>query len=286
MLNATLSLGLVFSLIFPFCAQVKPNRRLLDGLFGPVHTSRTEVASVAERDGATVEGPRTLVMSVEYNDDWTQAAVRNYRPDGSTEHKTHYTYDPEGRCLEVAYYEGASKLIRRSSFLYDGEGQLLEEVDYGPSGSVMGRIVASHRKDENQAKVTEGAVYNRNNSLRSSNLNKTEENGRKGESAIYNADGSVANRSVVRRNEEGNGEHSEYKADGAVSSRTVSISDGKGWVSEVQEYNGEGVLIRKQTYKHEYDSYGNWSKEAEWQWESETGKSILVSMRYRAITYY
>ena len=285
MLSATLSLGLIFSLVYPICAQVKPNRRLLDGLFGPVHTSRTEITSVAERDGTTVEGPRTLVMSVEYNDDWTQAAVRTYRS-GESHHKTLYTYDPEGRWLEVAYYEGEGKLIRRSSFLYDGEGQLLEQIEYGPSGSVMGRIVASHRKDENKAKVTEGALFNRNKSLRSSSVNKTEENSGKGESAIYNADGSVANRSEVRRNEQGNWEHSEYKADGAVSSRTVSISDGKGWVSEVQEYNGEGVLIRKQTYKHEYDSYGNWSKEAEWQWESETGKSTLVSIRYRTITYY
>lgn len=90
----------------------------------------------------------------------------------------------------------------------------------------------------------------------------------------------------MRRNEKGNWEHLEYKADGAVSSRTVSISDGKGWVSEVQEYNGDGVLIRKQIYKHEYDSDGNWSKEARWQWESKTGKSTLVSVRYRAITYY
>ena len=286
MLNATLLLGLVFSLIYPTCAQKKPNRRLLDGLFGPVHTSRMEIASVAERDGATVEGPRTLVMSVEYSDDWTQAAVRNYRPDGSTAYKTLHTYDPEGRSLEVAYYEGEGKLIRRSSFLYDGDGQLLEQVEYGPSGSVMGRIVASHRKDEKKAKVTEGAVYNRKNSLRSSSVNKIEENGGKGEYAFYNADGTVANRSVVRRNEEGNWEHSEYKADGAVSSRTVSISDGKGWESEVQEYNGEGVLIRKHTYKHEYDSYGNWTKEAEWHWESETGKSTLASIRYRAITYY
>jgi hypothetical protein len=225
-------------------------------------------------------------MSVEYNDDWTQAAVRIYRPDGSTAHKTLHTYDPEGRWLEVAYHEGQGKLIRRSSFLYDGEGQLLEQVDYGPSGSVMGRIVASHRKDENKAKVTEGAVYNRNNALRSSNVNKIEGNGGKAESAFYNADGSVANRSAVRRNEEGNLEHSEYKADGAVSSRTVSISDGKGWGSDVQEYNGEGVLIRKQTYNHEYDSHGNWTKETEWHWESETGKSTLASVRYRAITYY
>lgn len=286
MLNATLSLALVLSLIYPICAQVKPNRRLLDGLFGPVHTSRLEIASVAEKDGATVEGPRTLVMSVEYNDDWTHAAVRNYRPDGSTAHKTLHTYDPEGRWLEIAYYEGESKLIRRSSFLNDGEGQLLEQVDYGPSGSVVGRIVASHRKDENKAKVTEGAVYNRNNSLRSSNVNKIEENGGKAESAFYNADGSVADKSVVRRNEEGNWERSEFKADGTVASRTVSISDGKGWGSEVQEYNGEGVLIRKQTYQHEYDSYGNWTKEAEWHWESETGKSTLASIRYRAITYY
>jgi hypothetical protein len=286
MLNATLSLGLVLSLICPICAQAKPNRRLLDGLFGPVHTSRREIASVAERDGATVEGPRTLVMSVEYNDDWTHAAIRQYRPNGSTAHKTLHTYDAEGRWLEVAYYEGESKMIHRSSFLYDGEGQLLEQVEYGRSGSVVGRILASHRKDENKAKVTEDAVYDRRNSLRSSSMNKTEENTGKAESAFYNADGSLANRSMVRRNEEGNWEHSEYKADGTASSRTVSISDGKGWVSEVQEYNGEGVLIRKQTYKHEYDSYGNWTKESEWHWESEAGKSILVSVRYRTITYY
>ena|ERR1700730_7691190 len=227
MLSATLSLGLVLLLTYPICAQVKPNRRLLDGLFGPIHTSRTEIASVTERDGANVEGPRTLVMSVEYNDDWTRAVVRTYRPDGSTSHKTLYTYDPEGRWSEIAYYV-----------------------------------------------------------LRSSSMNKTEENGGKAESAFYNADGSVANRSVMRRNEEGNWEHSEYKADGAVSSRTVSISDGKGWGSELQEYNGEGVLIRKQTYNHEYDSHGNWTKETEWHWESETGKSTLVSIRYRAISYY
>jgi hypothetical protein len=265
---------------------VKPNRRLLDGLLGPVHTSRLEIASVAEKDGATVEGSRILVMSIEYNDDWTQAAVRNYRPDGSTAHKTLHTFDAEGRWLEIAYYEGEVKLIHRSSCLYDGEGQLLEQVEYGPSGSVVGRILASHRKDENKAEVTEDAVYDRRNSLRSSSMNKIEENGGKGESAFYNADGSVANRSVVMRNEEGNSEHTEYKADGAVSSRTVSISDGKGWASEVQEYNGEGVLIRKQTYKHEYDSYGNWTKESEWHWESETGKSTLASVRYRAIAYY
>jgi len=286
MLNATLSLALVLSLIYPICAQVKPNRRLLDGLFGPVHTSRLEIASVAEKDGATVEGPRTLVMSVEYNDDWTQATVRNYRPNGSTAHKTLHTYDAEGRWLEIAYYQGEDKLIHRSSFLYDGEGQLLEQVEYGPSGSVVGHTLASHRKDENKAKVTEGAVYDRRNTLRGSSMNKTEENGAKGESAFYNPDGSVADKSVVRRNEEGNWERSEFKADGTVSSRTVSISDGKGWGSEVQEYNGEGVLIRKQTYKHEYDSSGNWTKESEWQWESKSGKSTLVSVRYRTITYY
>ena len=286
MLNATLLLGLVFSLVYPICGQVKRNRRLLDGLFGPVHISRLEIASVAERNGASVEGPRSLVMSVEYNDDWTQAAVRNYRPDGSTAHKTLHTYDPEGRWLEIAYYQGEGKLIRRSTFLYDGDGQLLEQVEYGGSGSVVGRILASHRKEENKAKVTEGAVYDRRNALRSSSTNKTEENMGEAESAFYNADGSLAKRSMVGRNEEGNWEHSEYQADGSASSRTVSISDGKGWVSEVREYNGEGVLIRKQTYTHEYDSYGNWTKEAEWHWESETGKSTLATVRYRAITYY
>src|SRR6266498_589411 len=246
-----------------------------DELIGLVSSVVIEKAEFSIADGELVEGQRSLVRKV--------------------------NYDTEGRQLEELSYDHGGVLIKKSLSIYDLTGLLQEILTYSADGSLICRQVYSH--DVGKRTVEELAY-------RASEITKTlyslDENGRMVSQTVLNSVGHMSTKLVLQydlqnrlseasvcvSNSEdlamvpGGGGMSimlsnEMRhrlkgvgpcSDALLTSKTVFKWDHDGHLMEVEVYTGEGVLIERNAYSREYDSYGNWIKQTQSKWRSESDR--------------
>src|SRR6266478_1310160 len=134
----------------PLSAQETPKQRPGPFLiFGPVHTIRDERATFKNEQGNFVQEPRTLVQTLEYNEDGTRQDRTSYA-EGNHVYRTLDTYDPDGRILETKNFR-SGVLETRVVSNYDDHKQLIEQLTYRPDGSIQDRLV--FRRQGNQREV-------------------------------------------------------------------------------------------------------------------------------------
>ncbi len=117
---------------------------------------------------------------------------------------------------------------------------------------------------------------------------KYDDKGNLKEELLYSNNGKLWTRTVYTYQ----GNHKEelvYDEKGALNQKETYTLDAKGNEIEEVDFNAQDNSIRdKYSYTYEYDSQGNWIKQAMFKWVTKDGKSSLepYSVDYRTITYY
>jgi hypothetical protein len=79
-----------------------------------------------------------------------------------------------------------------------------------------------------------------------------------------------------------------FDSSGAFAGSELSTYDSKGNELEDIEFDANGVLKRKTKYEYVFDSFGNWTVQKTYEWNTEKGKSYyrLQEIEYQLITYF
>jgi antitoxin component YwqK of YwqJK toxin-antitoxin module len=272
-------LGLVVTAsLAPLSAQQTPKRRPGPFLiFGPVHSIRDERAAFKNEHGAFVEEPRTLVQTIEYNEDGTRQDRTSYA-EGNHVYRTLDIYDPDGRILESKHFRGGA-LESRVVSNYDDHKQLTEQLTYRPDSSIQGRVVfklqGNQREVESWAYDTQGNVIAQSKTLndlpakRSTSISISPGGVSQTESSVIeNPDGSWV------RTEQSNG-----------SIKRQVIADGHGsedWIL----YDKGGTIKSKERILREFDSHQNMIKETRLNAIGDSADFTPSYVAYRTITYF
>jgi hypothetical protein len=266
-------------------------------LKGPVRTFRTEVATIALKDGNYIEGPRVVQMEASFNTDGNRTDLYLYNDQGILSRRIEMKF--EGRKMtECINYDGGGRMWLRTVDIYDNEGRIKEEINYNGDGSLHSRTTFK-RNDRGQ--LSESTKYNAagvvleqiNNKYEGANLHSSERNlyypnGRLQSTELYVApnerdtityrpDGSVANKSVRIGQE-----IAQYDADGSLQKFTT-ISD-QGRLLDELHLNKTGPSSRESQIPDQIDDHGNWTRQTKWYVDANGSRPLKVT--YRAITYY
>jgi YD repeat-containing protein len=224
-------------------------------LVGPVHVVREETASISQKDGKPVEGPRGLRSITVYDaaghqtkvlppDRWLTAKTYDtkgnlteelvYRWDGAQCWKHVYTYDERGRKTTYTNYDlidGREWPAERHVYKYDDKGDLIEDGSYYGDGSLKEKSSYTH-------------VYG--------------PDGKKTEESRHRED-LLSGRTTYLYDKNGNlVEQTNFDAEGALSQREIWRYDDRGkLLVENATYGSDGSLESKFTYTYEFDSTGN-----------------------------
>ena len=79
-----------------------------------------------------------------------------------------------------------------------------------------------------------------------------------------------------------------YHSNGSLNQKYLSVLDEKGNEIERTDFNKDGSIREKYSYKYELDTSGNWIKKTAMKWTIKDGDSRLdpTYVDYRKITYY
>lgn len=252
-------------------------------IYGPVHTFRDEHATITERNGQLVEGPRVLVQTFTYNEDGTKQERVSYLPDGSIEHKIVDRYEPDGRLIESANFDGSDHLLTRTVNTYDNQKELIEQVDYRADGSIMNRTTFRRRGNERQTETVvydeHGAVIGQTSSTSITHIGRSDSQtiGR------FNNRGMSIQGSVVE-NPDGSQEFTHSRSDGTFY-REVNIPlEQHG--NERVKYKPDGTILSHERFTREFDSYGNLIKTTRSAAKGDSPNFVPVDVTYRTLTYY
>jgi antitoxin component YwqK of YwqJK toxin-antitoxin module len=235
----------------PLHAQPTPNRRPGPFLvYGPVHTIRDERAVLTNENGNFVEGPKQLVMTIEYNEDGTKQDRSVFIPVGNVTLRTVETYDPDGRVLETNNFQ-RGVLSNRVVSNYDDQKQLIERVTYRRDGSVASRIV--FRRQGNQ-RESEAWSYDFQGNVISQIKNSSDPASRRSESTIVSPSGVARSESSQTDNPDGS---REFKTEGSNGEfKREAFANVKGGEERIV-YNKDGTIKNKERFIREFDSYKN-----------------------------
>jgi hypothetical protein len=268
-------------------------------LLGPVRTVRTETATIFEHNGRFVESPRTLSMTIAFNEDINRTEVCfhdskgvltrrittkyegsrdveyiNYDGVGNMWLRTVIDYDQKGQTTGGATYNGDGSLRSRSVVKRNGKGQVVEESTFDAKGILLEQFVTNYN-DEGELSSIERTFYGADGSLRRKELVNAKT--KQSETVNYNRNGTLAG-STVRV------DHTirEYDKEGAFT-KSVQVGD-VGHLLDEFAYRPDGTTARTVEIPDEIDSHGNWVKQTKW--VSDASGRRPVSVTYRAITYY
>src|SRR5919198_5089306 len=154
-----------------------------DAIVGHVKSVRIETALFSKVDGALVEGPRRLTVSVNYSPDGKRSEYEGYAPDGTLRQRYVHVYDDSGHLLEQSNYDGQNRLLSR--FVFRPEAG--EKLVYGGDGALKQRVqsVWNDRHD----RLIEVRTYDGNGALLKRDVNTRE--GDKSVWRTYGPDGSL-----------------------------------------------------------------------------------------------
>jgi antitoxin component YwqK of YwqJK toxin-antitoxin module len=248
-------------------------------IFGPVHTIRDERATFTVSNGVLAEGPRTLSMTLTYNEDGTRQERTSYEPDGSISNRTIDLYDPDGRALERKSFNGAGELTERVVTTYDSQKNLLEEITYRPNGSVSNRLTIGRRGDQ---RTIDSVSYGEYGLIRSKGTTTVDQRTNSSESLDYDANRVVQSQSARTENTESR-TVTEQRTEGGL--REIFIADQKNGEEKIR-YNPDGSVRSRERRTHEFDSYGNVVKTLRSIANGNSADFKPIDVLYRTIEYY
>lgn len=299
MKTALLTILVLLTFVLPVKSQTDTFALHTYGLAGPVRTVRTETATIVERNGHSVEGPRILSMTITFNEDINRTEVCFYdaigvlsrrivnKYDGKRDTEyLNYTgkgniwlrgtseYDEKGQRVGGATYYGDGTLRSRSFIKRNNYGQVVEYSTVDPNGTLLEKFVTSYGDDAGILSI-ERSYYRPDGSLRSRELFNAKT--RRLETMNYNPDGTLAGSSVhIDQNIK------EYGKNGALT-KSIQVGD-IGLLLDESTFSANGSSRRVTSTPDELDSHGNWIKQTKW--VSDRRGRRAVSITYREITYY
>jgi uncharacterized protein YxeA len=161
------------------------------------------------------------------------------------------SYSEDGKRSEHEYYAEDGRLRRRYVHVFDDAGRLIEQEIYDGSNSLVAKIVS---------KPDAGEVLS------------------------YGSDGSIQQRVVTVRGENGATETRTYDASGALLRRAVLERVEGGAVEKT--YDASGRLRGETTARRERDSRGNPVKSVMYVWDDAAGDFVPSEVFYYTVTYY
>lgn len=247
----SVALGL-FIVLVPFAnAQVKTDREL-DGLVGPVKSTRVKTVLMECVSGEFVEEERST-SDDEYDLSGRVVGNRNrFNRSDPISRMLYYPFE-EGvtRIEKPVYWENGippfwkhGALIYKDVYTYDNRNRRAEHVNYRADGAIQSRSIV---------------IF--------------DEYGRIVETKSYNADGAPSDWNRIKYDERGNEvESAHFKEDGML--------------VEVQQQGCS--YLNKFIFTYEFDSAGNWIKQVISKPVRKGRQFSLVpyAFKYRAITYY
>ena len=263
-------------------AQSRPTRYFV-GMDGPVKSARLEIAQLTRKGDSVVEGPRTLKKTDEVNEDGTETVSKEYKPDGSVDSKQVNYYEPDGTAKESLVYRSGDRLSIRIHYEWGSNGSRMEITRYGEDGSIISKDVRG--LDRSTSQVT-GDKRDKDGNVVEKMVATKDAEGRHGETRTSFKSGAVSGEVKTVILSDRQNERQFYDAEGVLKAKIVTTIDHKGEWVERTTYDGDGKLVKKDSYERDYDTQGNWIKQVVSKWNPQTGKSEPTEVHYRTITYY
>lgn len=285
------SMGLAVSLLFISSAQAQSFKER-EKLVGSVKSIRIELLYLDDT-GALAGRERHLSALRAYDVKGNLTHYEDFYAYGKLSYgKDTYTYDTEGKLIEMAHEINGSVL--RTTYTYNQAGQLIKEAEFHRIKEYIynseGRLIEVRRSYENgindgkeaflydeDGKLIERIFYDKNGLPEAK------------ETKTYDAEGRLlkeVNRySMNTYNEKGQLlTESDGKDTNDPNYRKVVFEyDDRGHIVKEETYNNKG-LIKYSLYVYEFDLAGNWTKQVTTQIDAEGKKRSWET--YRVIEYY
>jgi protein TonB len=101
-------------------AVAAANDREQDGLAGPVRRVRTETAKITVKNGKPVEGPRTVLEAITYDNKGARVDSAYFlTAGGSLTGKEVYKYDERGNMVEMTLHDTDGSLLAKETYEYE-----------------------------------------------------------------------------------------------------------------------------------------------------------------------
>jgi YD repeat-containing protein len=236
-------------------------------LHGPVQNARTEAARISKKSGRWIEEKRELVKVVWYD---TNGKKTEETPgqssivglfEGVYYGNKKYAYDEYGRLSEIAISRPDGPLLSKQIFTYDALGRLLVSTSKDYDRSI--NLTTRYSYDGKGRLIKEESdVGERHYVYDAKGLLVKEESG--GNSLIYSYDAKGHKISTTNYDAHGPGLGIE---------KVVTRYDSIGNIIAITTYYTHTLEEEKSRqvsppntsiYTYEYDSYGNWVKQARW----------------------
>jgi TonB family protein len=96
------------------------NEREQDGLVGPVRRVKTETAKITVKNGKPVEGPRTVLETITYDNKGARVDSAYFLTAGGTlTGKEIYKYDERGNMVEMTLHDTDGSLLAKETYSYE-----------------------------------------------------------------------------------------------------------------------------------------------------------------------
>jgi antitoxin component YwqK of YwqJK toxin-antitoxin module len=277
---ATVLSVLLITAIAGFAQQGEKRRFGAPAYWGPVRTVRVERAKITNQNGTLIEGPRTLLQTIIYNEEGSRKEVTVYRPDGAISGKSIDTYDPEGRILETDTVRGNGDPGNRMVSSYDGNKRLIEKIIYRPDGSVSGRITFVYQDNK---RIHTSVSYDQNGVIVTEVTGTLDLKMHRMEAISQNGNQVVQRESSFTDTPQG--QVYEEQVNGTRTRHTLNRPTGNGG-PELIEYNPDGAVGSKQRWKTEDDSHGNSVKTITFVANGDSGNFQPAEVLYLTFEYY
>jgi antitoxin component YwqK of YwqJK toxin-antitoxin module len=285
--------ALIFSLHLASLAGAEVKTDLQkEGLIGPVRTVRIETAQFSNQSSQWIEGPRELSAGITYDVRGNKTEVTGSAFVG----KTLYIYNAQGDLTETLSYSPDGSLSERTVYTYDAKGNLMETVSYAPDGSSHRKTVYTYNA---QGQLTEQVTCDAVGCF-DKGAYTYDPYGNLVEERFYYPDSAAIKLHIVHTYDaQGRRIQTERGPAhlGLGIEKTVETYDANGNILELTTYYTEKVEDEagkpipppaRVVYTYKFDARGNWIKQTQTLYTSETGKPVCEPsmVTYRTITYY
>lgn len=301
-----------FSGIQPTFPSLEPNSAKKDGLSGKVKQIKDERSKAQEKLGTIIPGERDLYFEKKmrkYDDkgnrietifyDDTYNGVRKkwtykyddkenltetivYGPDGNLYERWTFKHDDNENITETMWY-GQDGKYQKWICKYDNKGNKIEKIGYlgGELVDIKWEYYYTFNGKGNKIEETGYVIFSYSEALLVYKKN-YDENGNKIEENHFKPDGGLFSKQSVKYDNKSNPVEINiyYSDDLEGTGITINKYDDKNNLIESREFNADGSLKKKETFRYDTDSHGNWIGK----WNYVNGS--LISVNVRDIIYY
>jgi hypothetical protein len=212
--------------------------------------------------------------------------------DGTFRYRLLYSYDPDGKVVNVRYCVEKGNCYRTEAYSYiDGSdrvvrittgdrvstrecdhkvtGKTIDVVCVDPAGAFLARTVY-----DMMGNLLE-KIFDQEGHISEYVLDDV---------FVYDAAGNLVERGFFREKWEGNEQWRRIP----TMSRQMNVYDPTGNLLERTYYDDQDMIAQKIRYAYEFDSHGNWIKQTSSGWSIKDGKrqEDLPRVYFRTISYY